>query len=205
MSTPELAVRERVLAAAYECVARFGIAKTTVEDIVKESGVSRATVYRAFPGGKDELLRAAVGWEMDRFFIRLAEAVVEAEDLAGMLERGLLYAHTAVHGHEVLQTVLVTEPEKLLPLLTVEQDRPLHYITAFLLPYLEQERQAGRVLADVDLDESADFLARMILSLIGSHGEWDMTDPAAVRVLVRDHLLAGVLIPDSLGQVVPEQ
>lgn len=192
-SRPDPALRERLLEAAYECVARFGIAKTTVEDVVKESGVSRASVYRVFPGGKDELLRAAVGWEMDRFFIRLAEAVVGAEDFAGMLERGLIYAHTAVHGHEVLQTVLVTEPEKLLPLLTVEQERPLHYITAFLVPYLEQEQQAGRVLEGVDLEESADFLARMILSLIGSHGEWDLTDPGAVRVLVRDHLLAGIL------------
>lgn len=192
-SRPDPALRERLLEAAYECVARFGIAKTTVEDVVKESGVSRASVYRVFPGGKDELLRAAVGWEMDRFFIRLAEAVVDAEDFATMLERGLLYAHTAVHGHEVLQTVLVTEPEKLLPLLTVEQERPLHYITAFLVPYLEQEQRAGRVLDGVDLEESADFLARMILSLIGSHGEWDLTDPVAVQVLVRDHLLAGVL------------
>lgn len=197
-SRPDPALRERLLEAAYECVARFGIAKTTVEDVVKESGVSRASVYRVFPGGKDELLRAAVGWEMDRFFIRLAEAVVGAEDFAGMLERGLIYAHDAVHGHEVLQTVLVTEPEKLLPLLTVEQERPLHYITAFLVPYLEQEQQAGRVLDGVDLEESADFLARMILSLIGSHGEWDLTDPGAVRVLVRDHLLAGVLRRESV-------
>ncbi len=196
-SRPDPALRERLLEAAYECVARFGIAKTTVEDVVKESGVSRASVYRVFPGGKDELLRAAVGWEMDRFFIRLAEAVVGAEDFATMLERGLIYAHAAVHGHEVLQTVLVTEPEKLLPLLTVAQERPLHYITAFLVPYLEQEQQAGRVLDGVDLEESADFLARMILSLIGSHGEWDLTDPATVRVLLRDHLLAGVLRRES--------
>ena len=56
---PEPALRDRVLAAAYECVARFGIAKTTVEDVVKQSGVSRATVYRVFPGGKEQLLRAA--------------------------------------------------------------------------------------------------------------------------------------------------
>ena len=190
---PEPALRERVLAAAYECVARFGIAKTTVEDVVKQSGVSRATVYRVFPGGKDELLRAAVSAEMDRFFFRLAEAVVAAPDFASMLERGLAFAHAAVHGHEVLQKVLVTEPERILPLLTTEQDRPLTYITAFLLPYLERERAAGRVRAGVDLEESADFVARMILSLIASHGEWDLADPGAVHELVCHHLLAGIL------------
>ena len=38
--------RERVLEATYACVARFGMGKTTVEDVVKESGVSRASIYR---------------------------------------------------------------------------------------------------------------------------------------------------------------
>ncbi len=194
-SEPEPALRDRVLAAAYECVARFGIAKTTVEDVVKVSGVSRATVYRVFPGGKDELLRGAVSWEMDRFFLRLAEEVVAAPDFASMVERGLTFAHSAVHQHEVLQKVLVTEPERILPLLTTEQERPLHYITAFLLPYLERERAAGRVLDGVDLEESADFVARMILSLIASHGGWNLGDPGAVHQLVRHHLLAGILEP----------
>ena len=59
--------RERVLEATYTCVARFGMGKTTVEDVVKESGVSRASIYRLFPGGKDQLLRETVGWEMNRF------------------------------------------------------------------------------------------------------------------------------------------
>src|SRR3954467_1839147 len=55
-----LTVRDRVLAAAYTCVTRFGLAKTTIEDVVKESSVSRATIYRHFPGGRDELLQATV-------------------------------------------------------------------------------------------------------------------------------------------------
>jgi Transcriptional regulator len=198
VTTAEPVLRERVLEGAYECVARFGIAKTTIEDVVKESGVSRATVYRVFPGGKDQLLRAAVGWEMARFFGRLADAVAGAPDFASLVESGLIYAHTAVHGHEVLQKVLITEPERLLPLLTVEQERPLEFITAFLLPYLEREQEAGRVRDGVELAESADFVARMILSLIGSHGDWDLDDPAQVHSLVRGQLLAGILTTEAL-------
>jgi len=45
----------------------------------------------------------------------------------------------------------------------------------------------------VDPAEAADILARLVLSLIGTPGCWDLDDPAAVRALVRDHLLAGVL------------
>ncbi len=186
--------RERVLVAMYACVARFGMGKTTVEDVVKESGFSRASIYRWFPGGKDQLLRETVGWEMNRFFARLAEAVYDAPDFPTLLEQGLAFAHRSLQEHDVLQKVLETEPERLLPLITVEQDRVLRFVTAFLLPYLEREQQAGRIRDDVDLEAAAAYVGRMVLSLIGSPGRWDMEDPAQVRELVRDELLGGVLI-----------
>jgi AcrR family transcriptional regulator len=185
--------RERVLAATYACVARFGMGKTTVEDVVKESGVSRASIYRLFPGGKDQLLRETVGWEMNHFFGRLAEAVYDAPDFASLLEEGLVFAHRSIQEHEVLRKVLETEPERLLPLITVEQHRVLDFITAFLLPYLEREERAGRVRAGVDLEAATEYVARLVLSLIGSPGRWDMDDPEQVHVLVREELLGGIL------------
>ena len=108
-------VRERLLRATYDCVARWGLDKTTVEDAAREAGVSRATVYRYFPGGRDELISAVVGWEFARFFLRLYEEVSDAETLEEVMERGLMFAHRAVVEHEVLQRILVTEPEILLP------------------------------------------------------------------------------------------
>jgi AcrR family transcriptional regulator len=193
------ALRERLLEAAYACVARFGLGKTTVEDVVKESGVSRATVYRVFPGGKDELLREVVAWEMGRFFGALAEAVAGAPDFASLVEEGLAFAHRAVGEHAVLQTILVTEPERLLPLMTTEQHRPLRFITAYLVPFLEREQRAGRLRPGLELTAAADFVARMLLSLIGSPGRWDLDDPADVRRLVREDLLVGVLTPAALA------
>jgi AcrR family transcriptional regulator len=168
--------------------------KTTVEDVVKESGVSRASIYRLFPGGKDQLLRETVGWEMNHFFGRLAEVVYDAPDFASLLEEGLVFAHRSIQEHEVLRKVLETEPERLLPLITVEQHRVLDFITAFLLPYLEREQRAGRVRPGVDLEAATEYVARLVLSLIGSPGRWDMDDPEQVRVLVREELLGGILV-----------
>ena len=59
--------RERILEATYACIARYGMAKTTVEDAAREARMSRATVYRYFPGGKEQLLLETVGWEASRF------------------------------------------------------------------------------------------------------------------------------------------
>ena len=185
----DLTVRERILEAGFACVARYGLAKTTVEDVARESRLSRATLYRYFPGGKDQLLRDVIAWETGRFFGRLAEAVAGAPDFPSLLEEALLFAHQAVEEHEVLQKVLQTEPERLLPQLTVESERILVFIRRFLVPYLERED----LRAGVEPEQAADYVARMLLSFIGNQGRWDLTNSEQVAQLVRTELLAGVL------------
>lgn len=185
--------RQRILEATFTCVARWGLSKTTIEDAARQAGVSRATVYRYFPGGRDELMAAVVHWQHLEFFTRLYQEVHEAESLEEVLERGLVFARRAILEHEVLQKVLQTEPEVLLPQLTVEASRTLSAVSAFLLPYLLRHGLAE----GVDPDEAADFLARMILSYIGSPGHWDLGDPAQVATLVRTEMLAGVVAAQS--------
>jgi AcrR family transcriptional regulator len=181
--------RERLLEATYACVARYGMAKTTVEDVAREARLSRATVYRYFPGGRDQLIADTVTWEVGRFFGRLAEVVGGSGDLPTLLVEGLMYAHRAVEEHEVLQKVLQTEPERLLPSLTVASNQVLVLIAAFLVPYLEAES----LREGVTVPEAADYLARMVLSFIGTQGRFDLTDRAVVESLVRREFLAGLM------------
>lgn len=187
MPGPE--VRERILGATYDCVAIWGLAKTTVDDAARRAGLSRATVYRYFPGGREELLTAVIAWEHGRFFDRLYDHLRDAASLEEVMERGLAFAHRAIREHEVLQRVLETEPELLVPKLTVEARGTQQTIAAVLRPYLARHELAP----GVDPQEAADFLARMVLSYIASPGRWDLDDPAQVRRLVRAELLAGVV------------
>ena len=187
---PELvSSRQRILEATYACIARWGIFKTTVEDAAREAGMSRASVYRHFPGGRDELLAETISWEELRFFTRLYEELHDAPTLVEVLERGLPFAHRAILEHEVLQRVLETEPETLVPKLTVDVTRVTALISGFLLPYLSRDALAS----GVELREAADFLARMVLSYITSPGSWNLEDPVQVSKLVRTELLAGIL------------
>jgi AcrR family transcriptional regulator len=187
--------RTRVLSGAYDCIARTGMAKTTVDDVAAESGVSRATIYRLFPGGKDELVRETVGWEMDRFFFQLGDELGQSSDFATFLEHALPLARRKLLGHAVLQKVLETEPERLNALITVQQHRVVGAIAAYFLPLLERDRAAGRIGDGFDLEQCAEYVARMSLSLISSPGRHDLTDPAELRRLVRGELLGGVLTP----------
>jgi len=186
--------RTPVLEAAFGCVARFGFAKTTMEDVAREAGLSRATVYRVFPGGRDELFSAMVAWEMGRFFVRMAIAVQDAADFPAVVEGALVFAHREIREHAALQKVLATEPERLLRFMRLEQDRILDAVVAYLRPLLGAEAAAGRVVPGLDLDEATRFVATMGLSLMATPGRFDLEDPVVVHALVRREILGGILV-----------
>jgi AcrR family transcriptional regulator len=183
-------LRERILAATFACIARYGIEKTTVEDAAREAGVSRATVYRAFPGGREELVHEVIAWEIGRFFRDLAESVSSCEGFEEVVETALLHAHRAVREHAVLQGLLLTEREQLVPAITLETSRFVPLIASFVEPYLRAEH----LREGIDVGEAAGYVARMVVSHIASPGRWDLTDPAQVQSLVRAEILAGIVV-----------
>jgi AcrR family transcriptional regulator len=177
-----------LIEATYTCIAKWGPRRTSLEDAAKAAGVSRATLYRYFPGGRDELFEAVVAFEYDRFFERLLHAVQGAKTLETVMELGLAYAHRAIVEHEVLHLVLSTEPELLESTFSQKGVTTRALIAEFLLPYLElHELRQG-----VNPVEAADYLARMVLSYMGAAGRWDLSDPTQVQILVRDELLGGI-------------
>ena len=186
--------RSRILSATVTCLGRYGIGKTTVDDVAKEAGLARATVYRHFPDGKDDLIAAAIAWAVEAFFTDLAIAVDDAPDFPSLLERALLHAHRAVEEHDVLQKVAETEPERLLPQLS--QSAPL--ITDAVRVYFERKLSTVSLRPGVTVEEAASWLSRLAVSFVLGGGLWDLSDPEAVRRLVRDERLVGILTPEEL-------
>ncbi len=181
---------ERLLQATFACVARYGIAKTTIEDVAREAGISRATVYRQFPGGKDQLISETIRWETARFFAELAEAIDHAPDFETTLEEAIVFARAALAQHAVFQKVLETEPDLLLPRMSVDDSLVRAMVATFLKTHLAPE--AERLADGVTVDQVADHVSRLLLSFFNAEGSWDLTDRDQVNRLVRTQLLAGV-------------
>lgn len=186
--------RTRLLAATVACLGRYGIAKTTVDDAAREAGLARATVYRHFPDGKEQLIAEAITWAVGQFFAELAVAVDGAPDFPTMLEESLVHARRAVAEHAVLQKVLETEPERLLPQLTQSAPQVVEVLSA----HLAEQLGSVELLPGVEPAQAGEWLARMGLSFILAEGRWDLADRAQVRRLVREELLVGIVAPAAL-------
>jgi AcrR family transcriptional regulator len=186
---------DRILDAVLDCVRRWGLAKTTADDIARAAGVSRATLYRAFPGGKDVLFDAAVRREAARFFLAVTDELDAAEDLEALLVVGITAAARFLSGHEALQYVLAHEPERVLPAFTFDRlARTLEVATAFAAPHLE------RFLGDRErAADGAELLVRLLLSYATNPSSAvRLTDEAEVTRFARAHLVPA-LAPTSVA------
>jgi AcrR family transcriptional regulator len=172
-------------------LARWGVARSSLDDIAKEAGCSRATVYRAFPGGKDTLLLAVVADEVDRFTAGLRSVLAGADTLEDLLVAGMTFAVRTLTGHDVLQLVLAHEPELVLPHVSFGGlDRFLAGASQLAAPPLR------RFMDDELALRTGEWLTRLVLShTLSPSSTADLTDPGSTRAFVRSYVLPGLASP----------
>jgi AcrR family transcriptional regulator len=191
-------VERRLVEAAMRCIARWGVRKTSLDDIAREARVSRATVYRVYPGGKGRLVEAVFCYEAGRLFHEVDADLAAAGTLDDLLTTGLAAALRLIVDHEVLRTVIEHEPELILPHFAFHQlDRFLDLTAALCHPHL------ARFLPAEAIRPAADLLARVALSYGFRPVDWlDPHDPDSVSRLVRTYLLPA-LSPSPDAQELP--
>jgi AcrR family transcriptional regulator len=185
-ATPAKVLEARLVEAMLDCIARWGLAKTTADDIARAAGVSRATLYRAFPGGKDVAFDALVRHETGRFFRTVSQPLDAATSVEDLVVTGIVEAARFLSGHEALAYVLAHEPERVLPAFTFDRlERTLALATAFTAPHLR--RFIGD---DATAAARAEWLVRILLSYaMNPAPALDLTDEASVRRFTTTYLL----------------
>lgn len=160
-------MRELVLEATLRAVASQGLGRLTVDDIAREAGVSRQTVYRYF-GSRDGVIRATIVREEQVLLHRLDAAVQGHDEPLPALQAALLEALDAAAEHPLLRRLLDTEPEALLPYL-LRNDSPVlsaarPVVESLLLRFAPH-------LSDQELGAVADMASRLLISYVVSSSD----------------------------------
>ncbi len=158
MSTPSVR-RDRLLETAASLFARWGFDKTSVDDIARETGVSKGAVYLEFPN-KDELFRAVL----------LRESLRHSEDWTRRFreDRGewsfaRMFEHSMAAANEnPLMKALLTRDQRFFGSF-LRRDPELFSFQAEMGEELFRELQKHGAMRD---DIPAPVIARM-LSMIG--------------------------------------
>lgn len=185
------AVRERIFEAALIEVEASGLATVSLEAVARRAEIGRATLYRHFDG-REALLAQLVRWEVVRFWVRVAEAVADADCLEDRLVLGLMSARRVLTEHRLLTGLLDREADVLLPLIERADMAVEDALHARIRGMLEAE-PPGALREDLDLDEAAAYVGVLARSIIANPGGIDMTSAEAVRELVRTQFIGGIL------------
>lgn len=164
------ASRDRILDAAEACLRRDGIRRTSVAAVAEEAGLSRAYLYRFFPD-KATLLSAALVRRDEAFWSSARDRISAALDLGvpGMLAEAVLLSRDAPLGPLALE-LAEREPEAY----AATVGRFVHDIvpglSAFWVEMLGLAQRAGRMRADLDLEGAAEWVIRLLVSLVDMPG-----------------------------------
>ena len=153
----------RILDAAVEAALVHGLTRLSVADVAKRAGISRPTLYKRHPS-KEALVAAAVMREA-ALVIEAVERAVDGVDRAdgpdAALRVGVLTALRQLRDHPLLDRVVRTEPEMLVPTLTTDDG----LILSVIRPPIEAlivDRFSS--LDAVTCRRVADMLTRLLLS-----------------------------------------
>jgi AcrR family transcriptional regulator len=191
--------REQILAAAMACFARQGYRATSMDDVVRESGLSVGAIYSYFASKED-------------LFLALSDARAE-QTLAYLNELFQRPGPTADKSREAVDFFFRMLSDELIPLarVTIEflsesakserlkarQDRRCASIRQFFFGLLSDAQQRGEVRADVDIAAAAELMMALnegilLLSVAGVRQvSLEALKPAYIALLD-----AGLATPD---------
>jgi AcrR family transcriptional regulator len=186
------AISARILGATLEQAELVGIRRTTMEDVARRSGVGRATLYRRFPT-KEALIDALVIAEARRYLRGNEKARSHADTLEDRLVYGTVFAVTFLREHALLKKLLRTEPETILPSLTVDAGAIVDFATEYSAAQLRTDlygTNATTPAQERHLRTVAELHTRLTLSFIVTpHTGIKLATMDDTRAYVRQYLL----------------
>ncbi len=206
--------REQILAAAVTAASVHGVSRLSMTDVARTARVSRPTLYRYF-ASKQDLLAAALLAETTVLVSQVIEAVAPLDDPREAIEMGILVTLRLAREHPLLDRIVRTEPESLVPVLVAELDPTSPSVLAVVRQTVEalltakmpggatssegssestDPASSATGLAPTDIRRLADVLTRLLISYVVNAPD---ESPELVASSVSTILALGALTPQE--------
>jgi AcrR family transcriptional regulator len=182
--------RDRLLAAAEACLRRDGIRRTTMTEIADEAKVSRAALYKHFPD-KASLVVSALARTDERFWSAATARVSAADGIGNQIVAAVRFALEHQPGALLLR-LKSQEPEAYAATVGIGLRAMVPGMAGFWRPYIQAARERGDVRADLDVDDAAEWIMRVVLSLVTIPGDRERSDVARARRFVDNFVVASL-------------
>lgn len=182
---------DRILRAAEACIRRWGIHRVSMNDVAREAGVSRGSVYRYFHD-RDALVQAALEQVAEQRVREAEPAVRRQRTLAGKVAEAAVFIRRLADDERTLGLHEHPGEPQLATLRLASTSTMFERWVDFWIPFLTEAQAAGEVRAGLDLRRASEWIMRMLISLVTVPSVTiDLGDAQQVRRFVEDHLVRG--------------
>lgn len=165
----EESIESRILDAALVQFERVGFKKTTIEDVARQAGVDRVTVYRRV-GSRDDLVQAVVRREVGEVLAEIARIPGRHNDIADLIADVFVTVVTRWRNHQLVKRMLTIEPERLVAKLTTEGATTFAMSVTAAAGALDIAVERGLLPETPDLTARVEVVCRVVHSLILAPG-----------------------------------
>lgn len=185
--------RDAILAAAIDAAAVHGVQRLSMSDVAKAAGVSRPTLYRYF-SSREDILAAALLREVSTLVAAVSTAVAPVDDPVEAIEVGVLVTLQLARAHPLLDRLIRTEPDTLVPLLVAEVDASTPSVMSVIRQTVDL--LLGAKIPGLD-DGVRRRLADMLTRLLVSYAVSAPDDPPELVAATVARVLAGGVLPNT--------
>jgi AcrR family transcriptional regulator len=184
------ALLDRVVAAARRCFARYGVDRTTMNDIAKEAGIGRTGVYR-LGLTRPEITEAAIVSRLRELGDGIRPIADRDAPFAELLLDTSIATVDAARSDPELHHLLDTTATVSLHRLITGRDSAMQAIVLDVIgPMLRRGRERGEMRADVSDDRAVEWLRGVYLMLMLRED----LDADAERALIADFVLPSLVV-----------
>jgi AcrR family transcriptional regulator len=157
---------ERLLDAAVTLLVRWGYRKTTIDDVAREAGVGKGTIYLHWKD-KNELFRAAILREQQRCGEDIQRRIA-ADPAGGLLHRVTTHGMIAALAHPLLVAIISGKSDIFNGFLEAYNPGFYHQLAGEADAYVLRMQQAGLIRADIPASSVTYLLTALKVGMINA-------------------------------------